>query len=123
MRAQDKWRKAHPEVHAGYSAAWRKVNPLWAREYNLQSKIDCLSHYGLNGGLQCAWPGCDVVDIDVLTLDHKKDNGAEERRSAGNCRGGVQFYQQLRKRNWPVGYQTLCCNHQMKKELMRRRSL
>jgi hypothetical protein len=52
----------------------------------------------------------------MLTIDHEKNDGAEERKKYGSS-----LYLYLRK-NFPDGYQTLCHNHQWKKEIMRRRT-
>jgi hypothetical protein len=30
-------------------------------------------------GGKCAWPGCKVVDLDMLTLDHIKNDGHKHR--------------------------------------------
>lgn len=81
-------------------------------------KKETFEHYS-NG--KCCWPKCLVVDPDMLTLDHKENDGAKQRRK--KRRLGVVLYQMLKKKKWPIGYQVLCCNHQMKKELMRRRGV
>jgi hypothetical protein len=79
-------------------------------------KKETFEHYGRG---RCRWPKCLVVDSDMLTLDHKENDGAKQRRK--KRRLGVVLYQVLKNTNWPVGYQVLCNNHQIKKELMRRR--
>jgi hypothetical protein len=56
----------------------------------------------------------------MLVLDHEQDNGAEERK-AGHGRGW-SFYLFLKRNGYPSGYQTLCCNHNQKKEMVRARS-
>jgi hypothetical protein len=84
----------------------------------LEIKKVVLAHYGPDGRLQCSWDGCQVVDLDMLTLDHVDDNGALDLRGTGN-----KLYQRLKRENFPAGFQTLCCNHQNKKELVRRRTL
>jgi len=88
--------------------------------YVSKLKIETLTHYGPNQELKCSWPECTVVDIDMLTLDHVNDDGNLERRGS-RYQGGCGTYQQLRTRGFPPGYQTLCANHQLKKELLRRR--
>lgn len=79
-------------------------------------KEAALTYYS---GHACVWPGCDVTDADMLTLDHIKDDGAAERKTVRRL--GVVLFSYLRRRGWPSGYQVLCANHQIKKELMRRR--
>jgi hypothetical protein len=81
-------------------------------------KKETFEHYGRG---KCSWPKCSVIDPDMLTLDHKENDGAIQRRK--KRRLGVVLYQILKNKKWPAGYQVLCCNHQMKKELMRRRGI
>jgi hypothetical protein len=87
----------------------------------LALKIEVLSHYGNSGVLQCCWPECSVVDPDMLSLDHKENNGNEDRKTSNNP-GGVAFYAKLKREGLPEGFQTLCHNHQWKKEILRRRA-
>jgi hypothetical protein len=61
-----------------------------------------------------------VSDIDMLSLDHIKDDGAADR--AINDRRSLTLYRWLEKNSFPDGYQTLCCNHQWKKEILRRQA-
>jgi hypothetical protein len=85
-------------------------------------KIEVLTHYGKNGILQCCWPDCDVVDIDCLTLDHVNNDGAERRREHGReMASGPVFNYFIRRNGFPSGFQTLCANHQLKKETLHRR--
>lgn len=84
-------------------------------------KIDVLAYYGKNGHPTCRWRGCRISDIDMLTLDHIDNNGAEYRKSGG-C-GGSALYIRLHVRGYVDGYQTLCHNHQWKKEILRRERL
>lgn len=88
-------------------------------QYHLELKLEVLTHYGPSGKLKCSWPDCDVTDPDMLSLDHINNNGAEERGREG---GGIKIYSRLRKENFPLGYQTLCHNHQWKKEIMKRQA-
>lgn len=113
-RGTQKWKQTHPVV---VTAASRN----WARERNTQLKLDVLSHYGPEGKLQCAWPECPVIDIDMLSLDHVKNDGAKDRQNGARGGGGCPLYDRVRKAGYPDGFQTLCHNHQWKKELMRRR--
>lgn len=96
-------------------------NDLKSVKYVLSVKKEVLTHYGKNGGLQCCWTGCDVTDIDMLSLDHMEDDGAEHRKRMGN-QGGIRMYVRLRQEGYPLGFQTLCMNHQTKKEMLRRRN-
>ena len=103
---------------------WRLDHPEGARRVeracSMRRKIEVLSHYGKGGLLQCSWEGCFVTDVDMLELDHVNNDGAEERRKTG--KGTQRFYARLRKNGFPEGYPTLCCNHNRKKEILRRRA-
>jgi hypothetical protein len=88
---------------------------------NLRARKETLTHYGKIGQLRCCWFRCLVSDIDMLTLDHIRNNGSEERRINKHI-VGVRLYRMLRRAGYPEGYQTLCANHQLKKELNRRRN-
>ena len=88
--------------------------------YAAELKAQVCTHYGPNGALQCSWPGCDVVDLDVLTIDHIKNIGMEAKKTSFEA--GYNFYLRLRREGFPEGYQTLCHNHNWKKEIVRRRT-
>lgn len=83
-------------------------------------KAEALAHYGPGGELRCSWPGCRENDLDVLTLDHINNDGCKERRRVGTSAYGNRGCGRLKKLGYPLGYQTLCANHQLKKELQRR---
>lgn len=87
---------------------------------NLGVKREVLSYYGKAGQLCCCWRGCSISDVDMLTLDHIENNGSEE-REINRYIIGVRLYRILRRSGYPEGYQTLCSNHQLKKEMNRRR--
>lgn len=86
---------------------------------NRRLKTRVLTHYGKSGMLKCCWRGCNIGDIDCLSLDHIDNNGGSHRR-AGQ-KGGIAIFRFTELNGYPEGYQTLCMNHQMKKELMLRR--
>jgi hypothetical protein len=73
-------RQRYADKHDQYRAmkkAWEnrnreKVNARHRKE-TMALKIEVLSHYGPSGNLQCCF--CDVIDIDMLTLDHVNDDG------------------------------------------------
>lgn len=80
-------------------------------------KEEVLLYYG-GGKLKCKWPNCNVADIDLLTLDHVNNDGAQHRKI---IRYKSRIYAILKRQKFPTGFQTLCWNHQMKKESERRR--
>ena len=82
-------------------------------------KIEVLTYYGPDHTLRCCWPGCEVTDIDMLSLDHINNDGCKQRRN--NAMYGPYFYFMAKKEK-PTDLQTLCMNHQFKKRAMRPRS-
>lgn len=91
-----------------------------ARISTVEVKIEILTHYGKNGMLLCNWPDCEVIDPDMLSLDHINNDGHIERKNSWSGSGRA-LYMKLRAKGYPEGFQTLCHNHQWKKELMRLR--
>ena len=103
--------------HAQYACELR-------RKRCLEAKLASLAHYGPNGIIQCSWSGCLVNDPDMLSIDHINNDGAEDRkRATGKNHYKRGHYERLVKSGFPPGYQTLCWNHQWKKEIMRRAAL
>ena len=81
-------------------------------ERNIQTKLyyhklrkDVLSHYS-NNEFVCAC--CGEKEYKFLTLDHIDGGGNEHRRKVGHPTYSI--YTQLRKANYPDGYQILCHN-------------
>ena len=120
-------RKKYAEAHPAQILARRQANAANLKAYNQKKRsalrIETLSHYGPSGQLCCSWVNCHISDIDMLVLDHTADNGAQERNALGgrNARGW-NFYELLKANAFPEGYQTLCCNHNHKKEILRSRT-
>jgi hypothetical protein len=121
----------NPETAARYreknrvkAVRYRAANKLKSAKYDhdrrLKLKIIVLTEYGKDHTLQCCWDNCPVIDVDMLTLDHIYNNGKADRANKGG-KGGYIFYAWLKNRNYPAGYQTLCWNHQWKKEITHRR--
>ena len=117
---------ANPDAHKRRKLRWQRrkaqAYALHPEEFCLLGKADrarvkfiVLSHYGPAHTLRCAWPECGVCDIDLLTLDHVNNDGAQDVRKSAT------LYRHLIRNGFPEGFQTLCWNHQWKKELMHRR--
>ena len=69
-------------------------------------------------GTTCAH--CGFADTDCLQLDHIANNGSDSRRENGRV-GGVMYYAALQRQGWPRdGYQVLCANCNIKKEVQHR---
>ena len=81
-------------------------------------KTEVLSYYGKSERLCCCWFRCTVCDVDMLSLDHKNNDGARHRKETGLK--GSPLYAFLKRSGYPKGFQTLCFNHQMKKEILRK---
>lgn len=85
-----------------------------------ERKTKVLTHYGKNGNLECCWEGCEVTDLDMLTLDHVENNGADHRKQYTKTGrgGGAVLYDALIRQGFPKGFQTLCANHNLKKHIL-----
>jgi hypothetical protein len=66
-------------------------------------KIEVMEAYG---GVCCACPGCNVTNIQVLTIDHINNDGAEHRKIINSG----ELYSWLKKNNFPPGFRVLCYN-------------
>ena len=75
-----------------------------------------LEHYS-KGTLRCA--KCGMDNIYCLEIDHKYENGAEERRNNQKS-SGLNFYLWLIRNNFPKGFQVLCRNCNWLKYLIHR---
>lgn len=103
---------------------WRKANPQRNKDISFRSKDKLkeivLAAYGINGRALCV--ECGFSDIRALCIDHIFNNGAEERKSLGSKYfAGAIFHRWLRNNKFPAGYQTLCANCNLIKELIHRR--
>ncbi len=115
---RDQWAK-NPEKERKKARDWNRKNRdkrnRWNQESHLRNKIEVMSHY--TNPLKCAM--CPETDIVVLTIDHIKDDGADQRRQFAKEKGyavmGSSFYYWLKKHNYPKGYQVLCANCQLRK--------
>ena len=100
---------------------WAKRNGKRIAQRKQEIKREALTHYGADGELRCAGENCQIVDLDILTLDHILNNGCQERKLRPWAGKGHHLYSRLRRAGYPEGYQTLCANHQLKKEILRLR--
>lgn len=112
------YRKEHPEYRS-------KERKRQAKEL-LERKKRVLTHYGKGKQLLCCWRKCEVEALDLLSIDHIENDGAEHRKALGyrehSAQNSTNFYRWLEQNSFPDGYQTLCYNHQWKKEILRRRA-
>lgn len=108
------YRKKNKVKMAEQTRAWCRKNSSRNKELNVEErnrlKLDVFSHYAIEGIKCCR---CGFSDIRALTIDHVKNNGADERRFLFGDRtcAGTTFYRWLRKNGYPNnGYQVLCFN-------------
>ena len=99
---QRKWEQEHPDLVSQYQ-----------KNYGQKLKIRAMYHYS-NGELCCA--RCGINDIDVLCIDHI-NGGGNKLRAQLRYGMGKAFYRWLRQNDFPEGYQVLCFNCNMKKQL------
>lgn len=91
-------------------------------EDRTELKLEILTHYSPKGLLKCSWEGCKVDDLDMLSLDHVNDDGAKHILPGHKDRlGGTNLYRWTKKNGFPEGFQTLCANHQIKKQILKNR--
>lgn len=83
----------------------------WARKSRAELKLEVLTRYSPDQKLHCSCPGCEVDNIDLLSLDHegKRGVGAKHRKEMKN-QGGTLTYLWLKNKGFPEGYRTLCHN-------------
>lgn len=85
-------------------------------------KYEILKHYSKSSKPKCVFCGFD--DIRALCIDHVTNNGSSDRmkmmgKNYGG--GGSRFYMKIRKAGYPSGYQTLCANCNLIKEIKKRK--
>lgn len=114
-----------PEKRLAWVKEWKRTHPRNVAESNARGnariKKEALARYGKNGEHVCCWDRCTIDDLDMLTPDHVNNDGAQHRKQRGKGWTGADAYRKLSNLGWPPGFQTLCWNHQWKKEIARRR--
>lgn len=117
-KAQKIWKQKNPK----YNEEWLNAHPQYKdyfKNWGFLLKLEVFTHYSFDPP-KCVLCGFD--DIRALALDHINDDGAKHRISekTGKRRSGRAIYGELKKRGYPEGYQILCANCNMVKEIMRR---
>ena len=92
---------------------WRKEHPLCAKEWYFAKRFKILDHYS-NGTFRCAH--CGISHIPFLTVDHILG-----RKILGHSRNTCPetLHRFLIKNQFPPGFQILCFNCNMIKEIKR----
>ena len=64
---------------------------------------------------------CGEDDLDVLTVDHIDQNGADHKNPKGVRYRGVHLYRWLRQNSYPEGFRVLCfnCNTKVYREFIK----
>ena len=103
---------------------WNKVKKktnVKRRKRLIEIKYQVFTHYSRSNIPICAW--CDIIDIDMLCIDHVNNDGKTDRKENGFS---FKLYNKLSKLidsgNAPENYQILCYNHNIKKEVIRRQT-
>jgi hypothetical protein len=84
-----------------------KATSTYKKKQRILIKTEVLTHYG-NGRLACV--RCGFTDIRALCIDHINGGGNKKRKLIGSSMLGRNIYAWLKKKAFPVGYQTLCHN-------------
>jgi hypothetical protein len=91
--------KDHADEIKEYSRKYRKANGSKYRKM-------VFAHYGE----RCSWPGCNVVDYDMLQIDHINGGGNAHRKEVKSDR----LPKWLIEHGYPDGFRILCANHNQK---------
>jgi len=116
-------RKCRGEKVKRYRLSERGMSTTRDTANNRREKVkkEVLTHYGKGGKLLCCWRGCKVCDIDMLSLDHVQNDGQKHVSDAGIRYLGIRLYRWAKRNGYPETLQTLCFNHQYKKEIVKRK--
>ncbi len=104
------YRKSRTENQARADALYHK---LWSKEHHHLQKVKVLMHYSIPSGTTIC-THCGEQDVDTLCIDHVNGGGGQHRKSLKIS--GSRFYDWLIGQCYPVGFQVLCYNCNMKKE-------
>lgn len=125
-----RWRAANPDkvkaCYHRYKERHQMLVRMRNRDWHIKNKLaksakherdkEAVINVLTNGEGTCRW--CGQGDLDVLCLDHVNDNGAAHRRTIKT----TNSYQWIIKHGYPEGFQVLCFNCNMKKDMQRRRT-
>ena len=85
-----------------------------------ESKKTAIVNMYTNGEATCR--KCGQGDMDVLCVDHISHGGTKHRKEIGAFNNSSSFYCWIIKNDYPPGFQILCANCNIKKEVERRRA-
>lgn len=87
-----------------------RICPICKRQNRQNLKTRVMSYYS-NGTPRCAC--CGTTYMSHLTIDHVENNGAEHRTNIGR----TSLHRWLAVNNYPTGFQVLCANCNLAKEI------
>lgn len=108
-----RYREANREKVCDYSRSRYHADPEAARERGRQrNRKNKEAAFAAYGGARCAC--CGESGLAFLTIDHINGCTKEQRKREGL---GSQFYVWLKKNSYPMGYQVLCFNCNMGRQV------
>ena len=126
---QLEYQRRYHAKNKGKKALWNKLwiennrERYYALKYNFRdrNKKACIAHYS-NGTMECNY--CGFNNIYALCLDHINNDGAKWRKdnftsSRGN-NGGSNTFNRVKQLGFPEGFQVLCANCNLIKEIQRK---
>lgn len=108
------WVIKNREKHHKKYMETREKRCIYDKQIIMSNKI-IVQHVYTNGFMKCSLCGYDS-DIDALTIDHINNNGKEHRKQL-NVYASKDLYRWLIKNNFPDGFQILCMNCNMLKQI------
>jgi hypothetical protein len=105
-RSYLKHRKQRLDKSKSYHELHRTEQNLKDRERKQRLKVEVLTHYAVNGVLECEC--CHEKHLAFLSLDHIGGGGNAHKKRLGI--GGSEFYKWIKKQGYPAGYRVLCMN-------------
>lgn len=105
--------KSKERIREYYRDYYWRVGRESKKRYRARIKYEVFAHYS-KGEPKCVH--CGEEDLLVLCIDHINGGGTQERKRI-NQGGGAGFYLFLRKNDYPDGYQVLCANCNLRKEI------
>jgi hypothetical protein len=112
---QRKWKKNRYWNNPSYRKTVIQIASKYSKISASRIRREVLEHYG-GSPPKCFL--CEILDYEVLDIDHIFGNGSYQRRKE-NLRGS-KFYYWLKRRNFPKGYRVLCRNCNWKENLKRK---
>lgn len=113
----------HKEQISKRSKLWHQANRgrvlVRRRELDRLLKYEVLTRYSMRDFPQCTI--CGISDIDVLNIDHIENGGRKHGESISGGALGQNLYRWLKRNDYPRGFQSLCANCNLKKEIERKR--